>query len=99
LASLNLAPSRTLKHLVFVLLIFPSLLTWSLQINLVANHVLNPNSQVFVGFANNIIEGGATKVEKHVIEEHHVLERQFMNLKKQSAQPQFCHLGFLSSEQ
>jgi hypothetical protein len=84
LASLNLAPSKTLKHLVFVLLIFPFLLTWNLQINLVANHVLNPNSQVFVGFANNIIEGEATKVEKLVTKEC-VLKRQFTNLKKRSA--------------
>jgi len=78
------------------------LLTWSLQINLVANHVLSPNSQVFIGFANNIIKGELQRLKKHVTKEHHVLERiyKFEEAKcnMETAQPQFNHLGFLSNE-
>jgi hypothetical protein len=38
----------------------------------VIKFIFNLNSQVFVSFANNSIEGQATKVEEHVAKEHHV---------------------------
>jgi hypothetical protein len=44
----------------------------SLNDLVVIKFIYNLNSQVFVSFANNSIEGEATKVEKHVPKEHHV---------------------------